>query len=86
LLTVVISAWGARLEFWQRAAQGAGPLTKPAQESAPQISSAYGATRTCHNVRYPVVMGGQADLEEATRNQLDLWFEKTLAPDGKPTK
>jgi hypothetical protein len=31
-------------------------------------------------------MGGQADLEEATRNQLDLWFEKTLAPDGKPTK
>jgi hypothetical protein len=48
--------------------------------------SAAGATRTCHNVRYPVVMGGQADLEEATRNQLDLWFEKTLAPGGKATK
>jgi hypothetical protein len=34
--------------------------------------SAYGATRTYCNVRYPVVMGWQADLEEAVLNDLDL--------------
>ena len=28
-------------------------------------TSAYGATRTCRNVRYPVAMGWWADLEEA---------------------
>jgi hypothetical protein len=34
--------------------------------------SASRATRTCRNVRYPVVMGWQADLEEAVLNKLDL--------------
>jgi hypothetical protein len=29
-------------------------------------------TRTCRNFRYPVVMGWQADLEEAVLNMLDL--------------
>jgi hypothetical protein len=31
-----------------------------------------GATRTFRNVRYPVVMGWQADLEETVLNKLDL--------------
>jgi Protein of unknown function (DUF3761) len=38
LLTVVISACGAQPGFWQRAAQGAGPLIKPAEESPPRMS------------------------------------------------
>jgi hypothetical protein len=29
-------------------------------------------TRTCRNVRYPVVMGWQADLEEAVLNKRNL--------------
>jgi hypothetical protein len=36
------------------------------------LTSACGATRTCRNVRYPVAMGWQGDLEEAVLNKLDL--------------
>jgi hypothetical protein len=45
-----------------------------------------GATRTCHNVRYPVVMEGKRTLRKPHAISSIYWFEKTLAPDGKPTK
>jgi hypothetical protein len=36
------------------------------------MKSAIGATRTCRNVRYPIAMEWQADLEEAVLTKLDL--------------
>jgi hypothetical protein len=55
---------------------GTQPLTCWSSPSAQLIGTNcvnfIGATRTYCNVRYPVVMGWQADLEEAVLNNLDL--------------
>ena len=46
--------------------------------------SACGATRTCRNVRHPVAIGWQAEIEEAVRNKLDVRVRALTNGPGAP--